>query len=56
MDGGLTALQFSLTGSLMRPASNPTHYADLIKELEEAPQRGWWDRTRNKWKGFLRFS
>jgi cytochrome b pre-mRNA-processing protein 6 len=39
----------------MTPASNPTHYTDLIKELEAAPDRGLIARTLNKWKGFLRF-
>jgi len=48
--------KFALTGSLMRPASSPTHYTDLVRELDEAPQRGWWERTKNQWKGFLRFS
>jgi hypothetical protein len=49
-------IQFPLAGSLMRPASHPTHYADLVREMDEAPKRGWWERTTNKWKGFLRFS
>ncbi|KIN00851.1 hypothetical protein OIDMADRAFT_53995 [Oidiodendron maius Zn] len=48
--------KFASTGSLMRPASNPTYYADLVRELDEAPQRGWWERTKRRWKGMLRFS
>jgi len=47
--------KYPITGSLMKPASNPTHYEDLIRELEAAPQRSWLDRTLNRWKGFLRF-
>ncbi|KAI1004874.1 hypothetical protein K3495_g3346 [Podosphaera aphanis] len=44
-----------VVGSLMRPASNPTYYSDLITELESAPSRGLWDRVKNKMKGILRF-
>jgi len=47
--------KYPITGSLMKPASNPTHYEDLMKELEEAPERSWWGRMTNRWKGFLRF-
>lgn len=47
--------KYPITGSLMKPASNPTHYEDLIKEFEAAPHRGWMERTLNRWKGFLRF-
>ncbi|RQM07577.1 hypothetical protein DH86_00002032, partial [Scytalidium sp. 3C] len=37
-------------GSLLKPASNPTYYEDLIKELEEAPTRSWFGRWKNKWR------
>jgi len=47
--------KYPITGSLLKPASNPTHYTDLVKELEEAPDRSWFGRTVNRWKGFLRF-
>jgi len=47
--------KYPISGSLMKPARNPTHYTDLIKELEEAPDRSWWGRMTNRWKGFLRF-
>ncbi|KAF8866104.1 hypothetical protein BDZ45DRAFT_795758 [Acephala macrosclerotiorum] len=47
--------KYPITGSLMKPASNPTHYEDLVKELEEAPERSFWGRLTNRWKGFLRF-
>lgn len=38
----------------MRPTSNPTYYDDLLKELEQAPQRSWFATQITKWKGFLR--
>lgn len=40
----------------MEPASHPTYYKDLVRELEEAPQRSWVGRLVNRWKGVLRFS
>ncbi|KAH8819636.1 hypothetical protein F5884DRAFT_761274 [Xylogone sp. PMI_703] len=46
---------YPIRGSLLKPASNPTHYTDLLKELEEAPNRSWFGRMTNKWRGFLRF-
>ncbi|TAQ84112.1 hypothetical protein B7494_g7563 [Chlorociboria aeruginascens] len=46
---------YPLTGSLLKPASHPTYYTDLMREIEEAPQRSFWEATINKWKGFLRF-
>jgi len=46
---------YPITGSLMKPTSNPNHYTDLIKELEQAPERSLFGRMINRWKGFLRF-
>lgn len=51
-----TLLQYPLSDTLMKPASNPTYYQGLLKELQEAPQRSWFGRIINSWKGFLRFS
>ena len=39
----------------MTPASNPTHYTDLVRELDEAPDRTWFGSMTHRWKGFLRF-
>ena len=41
---------------MMRPASNPDYYDNLVKELDEAPNRSRFQSWLNKWKGFLRFS
>lgn len=43
-------------GRLMKPRSNPTHYTDLIKELEEAPNRSWFGRMTKRLGGLIRFS
>ncbi|EKD15076.1 hypothetical protein MBM_06837 [Drepanopeziza brunnea f. sp. 'multigermtubi' MB_m1] len=48
--------KYPITGALMKPKSNPNHYTNLIKELEEAPRSGWMERTMKRWKGFLRFN
>ncbi|ESZ96798.1 hypothetical protein SBOR_2799 [Sclerotinia borealis F-4128] len=48
-------IKYPLTSKIMKPASNPTYYEDLIKELEEAPHRSWFQQQVNKWKGALRF-
>jgi len=53
---GLTGcLQYKLAGTLTKPASNPTYYTDLMKEIEKAPTRSWLEATINRWKGFIRF-
>jgi len=38
----------------MEPKSNPTYYKDLITELEEAPNRTWFTRVKNRLKGLVR--
>ncbi|CZS92598.1 hypothetical protein WAI453_006662 [Rhynchosporium graminicola] len=47
--------KYPITGSLMTPKSNPNHYTNLIRELDEAPRSSWVERTIKRWKGFLRF-
>lgn len=40
---------------MLKPRSNPSYYDDLMVELSKAPDRGWFERFANRWKGFLRF-
>ncbi|KAG9246179.1 hypothetical protein BJ878DRAFT_498151 [Calycina marina] len=47
--------RYPIKGTLMTPASKPTHYTDLIRDIEEAPGRNWIQSTMNKFKGLLRF-
>ncbi|KAM7202994.1 hypothetical protein V8F20_004241 [Naviculisporaceae sp. PSN 640] len=42
------------SGRIMKPKSNPTYYEDLVKELEEAPNRTWFGRIANRLKGLVR--
>ena len=48
--------QYPLSDKMMKPASNPRYYDELLKEMDEAPKRSWLQSVLNRWKGFLRFS
>lgn len=48
--------QYPLSEKMMKPASNPTYYDVLLKELDAAPKRSWFKSVINRWKGSLRFS
>ncbi|KAI9680795.1 MAG: hypothetical protein M1817_004235 [Caeruleum heppii] len=48
--------KYPVTDSFMHPTSKPSHYDDLLAELDAAPRRSWLASKLNKWKGFLRFS
>ncbi|KAI1367605.1 hypothetical protein F5Y08DRAFT_297791 [Xylaria arbuscula] len=45
---------YPITGSLLQPKSNPTYFTDLIKELEEAPTRSYFQRLWLRVKGIVR--
>jgi len=47
--------QFPLPESLMKPASNPSHYTDLARELDEAPSRTWFGNFAKRLKNMVRF-
>ncbi|KAF6235605.1 hypothetical protein HO173_006288 [Letharia columbiana] len=47
---------YPLSEKMMRPASNPNYYDGLLKELNEAPTRSWFQSMVIRWKGSLRFS
>ncbi|KAK9770003.1 putative Mitochondrial zinc maintenance protein 1, mitochondrial [Seiridium cardinale] len=48
--------KYPITGeqSLLKPRSKPTYFADLVREMEEAPNRSWFDRTWLRLKGLIR--
>jgi cytochrome b pre-mRNA-processing protein 6 len=48
--------KYKIVGNLMEPRSNSTHYTDLIKELQEAPNRTFFGRLAKKLGGLIRFS
>jgi len=49
------AKQYPLSDKMMKPASNPDHYIDLTKELEEAPNRTWFGNLMRRMQGIVRF-
>ncbi|KAI1773801.1 hypothetical protein F4818DRAFT_443106 [Hypoxylon cercidicola] len=46
--------KYLITGSLLNPKSKPTHFTDLVKELEEAPNRSYMERMLLRLKGVVR--
>ncbi|EEA24012.1 hypothetical protein TMatcc_007084 [Talaromyces marneffei ATCC 18224] len=46
--------QYPLPQKLRYPASNPTHYDDVVREFEEAPNRTWLGRIKKRLGGMLR--
>ena len=48
--------QYPLSERILKPASSPRYYDELIKELDEAPNRSWFGRLVKRWKGFVRLS
>jgi cytochrome b pre-mRNA-processing protein 6 len=47
--------RYPLSAKTLSPASNPAHYANLMREIEEAPQRSRFQAWVNSWKGWLRW-
>jgi cytochrome b pre-mRNA-processing protein 6 len=47
---------YPMPQSLRYPANRPTHYDDVVREMEEAPSRSWFGSLTKKIKGSLRFS
>ncbi|KAL2128945.1 hypothetical protein VTI74DRAFT_8428 [Chaetomium olivicolor] len=48
--------KYRVPNKMFEPKSNPTYYNDLIKELEEAPNRTWLGRLAKRLGGIIRFS
>lgn len=46
---------YPLPISMRKPASNPSHYDDVLKELEEAPSRSWFASLKKTMEGKFRF-
>jgi hypothetical protein len=55
-DGWVGSGQYRAPPSIFEPKSNPTYYKDLLKELEEAPNRSWLGRIAKRLGGMIRFS
>jgi hypothetical protein len=48
--------EYPLPAKVRHPQSSPTHYDDVVKEMDEAPTRTWVTSLVNRIKGSLRFS
>ncbi|OJJ49214.1 hypothetical protein ASPZODRAFT_140142 [Penicilliopsis zonata CBS 506.65] len=46
--------RYPLPQKLRYPASNPSHYDDLVREFEEAPNRDFWKRLGKAVSGLIR--
>lgn len=40
---------------MMHPTSNPDHYTALAKELDEAPDRTWFQNWKKRMQNLIRF-
>jgi len=48
--------EFPTPRQVRHPRSNATHYDDLVREMDAAPQRSWFTNTWNRIKGSVRMS
>lgn len=46
---------YPIPTKLRHPRSMPTYYDDVLKEMDEAPSRTWFQSLMNRIKGSLRF-
>ncbi|PHH51990.1 Cytochrome B pre-mRNA-processing protein 6 [Ceratocystis fimbriata CBS 114723] len=46
--------RYPLVGRILEPRSQPTYYADLLREVEEVPTRSWFTRFLTRWSGAFR--
>ncbi|OQD90621.1 hypothetical protein PENANT_c001G06274 [Penicillium antarcticum] len=47
---------YPLSPKLRRPASNPEHYDNVVREFAEAPTRDWFGRLKKRMAGIIRLS
>ncbi|KEQ83369.1 hypothetical protein M438DRAFT_335987 [Aureobasidium pullulans EXF-150] len=45
---------YPLSNAMMHPASAPEHYTTLVKELDEVPDRTFFQRIASRFKGMVR--
>lgn len=50
------AERYPASEDMLRPAFRPSHYEDLMHELEEAPKRTWFGRQWLRWSKLVRFN
>lgn len=40
---------------MLEPKSQPTYFEDLVREIDEAPNRSWLERLGKRLTGMIRF-
>ncbi|RDA89429.1 hypothetical protein CP532_6220 [Ophiocordyceps camponoti-leonardi (nom. inval.)] len=45
---------YKLRGPMLEPKSQPTYFADLVHEIDEAPKRSWLGRLGKRLAGLIR--
>ncbi|KJZ74715.1 hypothetical protein HIM_05832 [Hirsutella minnesotensis 3608] len=46
--------RYKLRGPMLEPKSQPTYFEDLVREIEEAPSRSWFERLSKRLSGMIR--
>ncbi|KAI5237833.1 hypothetical protein E4T43_07847 [Aureobasidium subglaciale] len=47
---------YPVSPNMMRPLSAPDHYTNLVKELDEVPDRTFFQRIANRFKSMIRLT
>ncbi|CAI7580196.1 hypothetical protein PCG10_007929 [Penicillium crustosum] len=50
------ARKYPMPEKLRRPASNPDHYDNVVREFAEAPNRDWFGRLKKRLAGIIRLT
>lgn len=48
--------KYQIAPNMIKPASNPTYYEDLVADLQAAPSRSWFQAWLTRLGGMVRFS
>ncbi|PFH58608.1 hypothetical protein XA68_13449 [Ophiocordyceps unilateralis] len=46
--------KYKLRGPMLEPKFQPTYFADLVNEIDEAPKRSWLGRVGKRLSGLIR--
>ncbi|KAK4179552.1 hypothetical protein QBC36DRAFT_362063 [Triangularia setosa] len=46
--------KYRVPDSFLKPKFNPNYYSDILKELDEAPRRSYFQRVAKKFQGMFR--
>ncbi|KAH7317152.1 hypothetical protein B0I35DRAFT_479919 [Stachybotrys elegans] len=56
LEQGRFQKRYKLQGSMLKPKSHPTYFEDLLREIEEAPKRSWFERLGKRLSGMIRLN